>query len=161
MNIVSTKNKWLSARNILSYPETGVPLITAWRRGAHAAISSRVVNSTRPHHVDGSRVAIWPEKMIYSKMLIVGPDPHGKVSDPYACRPDHRERTRTPTGVTWTPGTCPRTLWQRIPRPCSRSGWGPVPTRVQAQPGADLSAYATAPCLGGDPMLPRGLLCVT
>jgi hypothetical protein len=36
-----------------------------------------------------------------------------------------------------------------------------VPTRVQVQSGADLSAYASAPRLGGDPMLPRGQLRVT
>jgi hypothetical protein len=38
------------------YPETGVPLTTVWRRGAHVATSSHAVNSTRPHHMDGSRV---------------------------------------------------------------------------------------------------------
>jgi hypothetical protein len=40
-------------------------------------------------------------------------------------------------------------------------GRGPVSTRVQAQPGANLSAYASALRPGGDPMLPRGLLRVT
>jgi hypothetical protein len=40
-------------------------------------------------------------------------------------------------------------------------GGGPVPTRVQAQFGADLFAYASAPRPSRDPMLPRGLLHVT
>jgi hypothetical protein len=44
-------------------------------------------NSTRPHHVDGSGTATWPEKMIYSKVSTVSPDPHGKVPDPYIYRP--------------------------------------------------------------------------
>jgi hypothetical protein len=74
------------------------------------AISSRMVNSTRPHHVEGSGVAPWPEKTIYSKMSTVGPNPHGKVPDPCTCRPDHRERTRTPTDATWTPGMGPGPL---------------------------------------------------
>jgi hypothetical protein len=32
------------------------------------AISSRTVNSTRPHHVDGSRGTTWREKMIHPRM---------------------------------------------------------------------------------------------
>ena len=39
-------------------------------------------DSTRPLHVDGSGAATWTEKMIYSKVSIVSPDPRGKVSDP-------------------------------------------------------------------------------
>jgi hypothetical protein len=39
-------------------------------------------NSTRPHHVGGSGAATWPERMIYSKVSAMSPDPHGKVSDP-------------------------------------------------------------------------------
>jgi hypothetical protein len=38
-------------------------------------------NSAQPHHVDGSRGTTWPEKMIYSKVSTVSPDPHGKVPD--------------------------------------------------------------------------------
>jgi hypothetical protein len=44
-------------------------------------------NSTRPHHVDGSETATWPEKMIYSKVSTVSPDPNGKVPDPCIYRP--------------------------------------------------------------------------
>jgi hypothetical protein len=50
------------------YPEIGVPLTTVWRRGARAAISSRVANNTRPHHVDGSGATTWPEKTKSSKV---------------------------------------------------------------------------------------------
>jgi hypothetical protein len=39
-------------------------------------------NSTRPHHVGGSRAATWAEKMIYSKISTMSPNPHGKVPDP-------------------------------------------------------------------------------
>jgi hypothetical protein len=59
-------------------PKTRVPLTTVIRRGTHTAVSSRVVNSTRPHHMDGSGAAAWPEKTIYSKVSTVGPDPMGK-----------------------------------------------------------------------------------
>jgi hypothetical protein len=40
-------------------------------------------------------------------------------------------------------------------------GGGLVTTRVRTQSGAELSACATAPRPGGDPMLPCGLLRVT
>jgi hypothetical protein len=40
-------------------------------------------------------------------------------------------------------------------------GGGPVKTRVWTQSGADMSACATTPRPGGDPMLPRGLPCMT
>jgi hypothetical protein len=60
-------------------------------------------NSTRPHHVDGSGAATWPEKMIYSKVSTVSPDPHEKVSDPCIYRPDLRVRSRTSTGANRTP----------------------------------------------------------
>jgi hypothetical protein len=63
-----------------------------------------VVNSTRPHHVDGSGATTWPEKTIYSKVPTVGPDPHGKVLDPCVYRPDLRARSRTSTGANQTPG---------------------------------------------------------
>jgi hypothetical protein len=60
--------------------------------------------------VDDSGVAKWPKKMIYSKISTVGPDPHGKVSDPCTYGPDLRVRSRTSTGVDRTPGTGPRPL---------------------------------------------------
>jgi hypothetical protein len=60
-------------------------------------------DSTRPLHVDGSGAATWPEKMIYSKVSTVSPDPHGKVSDPCIYRPGLRVRSRTPTGANRTP----------------------------------------------------------
>jgi hypothetical protein len=47
-----------------------------------------VANNARPHHVGGSGAATWPEETIYSKVSTVGPDPHGKVSDPWIHRPD-------------------------------------------------------------------------
>jgi hypothetical protein len=59
-------------------------------------------DSTRPLHVDGSRAATWPEKMIYSKVSTVSPDPHGKVPDPCMYRLGFRVRSRTPTGANRT-----------------------------------------------------------
>jgi hypothetical protein len=63
-----------------------------------------------------------------------GPDRHSGVP---------RSRDGTYTGLEQGPGR------------------GPVPTRVQTQSGADLSAYTSAPRPGRDPMLPCGLLHVT
>jgi hypothetical protein len=136
----------------VSVPWNRGTLTTVSRRYTRAATSTRVVNSTLPCHVDGSGVATWPGKTIYSKISTVGPDPMGKCWTPV-----HVDRTsgqglgpprarprppgRVPDPSVWGPDypqPGPRTLGQRIPRPCS--GRGPVLTRVQAQPGADLSA---------------------
>jgi hypothetical protein len=92
------------------YPEIGVPLTIVRRHGARAAISSRAVNSTRPHHMDGSGVATWPGKTISSKVSTVGPDPHGKVPDPYISGPDLRAGSKTSAGTDRTPGTGPGPL---------------------------------------------------
>jgi hypothetical protein len=71
------------------------------------ALSSHVVNSTRPHHVDSSRVAIWPEKTIYPRISTVGLDPHGKVSDACVYGPGLRVRSRTSTSVPGPLGRAP------------------------------------------------------
>jgi hypothetical protein len=143
------------------YPGTGVPLTIVWRHGAHTASSSRVENSTRPHQVDGFRAATWPEKTIYSRISTVGPDPHRKVSNPHTYGPDLRVRSRTSTGMPGPlervpdppvqgPGHSqqgPRIPGQRIPRPWSRSGGGPEPTRVRTIPRTlPLPAQAETRC---------------
>jgi hypothetical protein len=93
---------------LLSVPrKQGYPLLQHEDTVPTRLISSRVVNSTRPHHVDGSRAATWPEKTIYSKVSTVGPYPHGKVPDPCIYRPDLRARSMTSTGANRTPGTGP------------------------------------------------------
>jgi hypothetical protein len=92
------------------YPKTGVPLTTVRRHGAHATISTHVVNNTRPHHVDGSGAATWPEKLIRSKVSMVGPDPHGKMPDPCIYGPDLRAGSRTSAGTDRTPGMGPGPL---------------------------------------------------
>jgi hypothetical protein len=69
-----------------------------------------VVNSTRPHHVDGSGAATWSDKMIHSKVSTVGPDPHEKASDPCIYVPDLREGSMTSAGTDRTPGMGPRPL---------------------------------------------------
>jgi hypothetical protein len=160
----------LDTYNHYRYPEIGVPLTTVWRHGAHASISSRVVNSTRPHNVDGSGVATWPEKTIYSRVSTVGPNPHGKVSDPCTYGPDLRVRSRTSTSVNRTPGTGPEPLCVRSGPLTARSqdsGTKNTQTLIKARRGSradtcpDHTMYASAPRSGGDPMLPRGLLPVT
>jgi hypothetical protein len=45
----------------------------------------------------------WPEKMMYSKVSTVSPDPHGKVSDPCIYRPGLRVRSRTSRGANRIP----------------------------------------------------------
>jgi hypothetical protein len=152
------------------YPETGVPPTTVWRRGAHAAISSRVASSTRPHHVDDSGAATWPEKTICPKASAVGPDPHGKVPDPCVYGPGLRVRSRTSMGTNRTPGMSPGPL---------RVGFGPLTIgsrdsrtkstrtlfKTRRGSGADACpdhvVYASAPHSGGVPMLPCGPLPVT
>jgi hypothetical protein len=152
------------------YLETGVPLTTVWRRGARAAISSRVVNNIRPHHVDGSGATTWPGKTTSSKVSTVGLDPHGKVPDPCIYGPDLRARFRTSSGTNRAPGTGPGPL-------CV--GSGPLIAEsqdsktkntqalIKARRGSeadtcpDHTTYASAPRPGGASMLPRGLLPVT
>jgi hypothetical protein len=68
------------------------------------------VNNTRPHHVGNSRAATWPDKTIYSRISIEGPDPHGKVPDPCAYGPDLRAGSRTSTGVLGPLGWVPDPL---------------------------------------------------
>jgi hypothetical protein len=49
--------------------------------------------------VGSSGVATWLEETIYSKMATVGPDPHGKVPDPWMHSPDLWMRFKTSTGT--------------------------------------------------------------
>jgi hypothetical protein len=127
-------------------------------------------NSTRPHHVDGSRTATWPEKMIYSKVSTVSQDPNRKVPDPCIYRPGLWVRSRTSTGSNRTPRMGSRPLYEgsELPTAGSRDSW-PKNTQalIKARRGSgadtcpDLIVYASAPSPGGDPMLPRGLLHMT
>jgi hypothetical protein len=59
----------------------------------------------------GSRAATWLEKVIYSKVSVVNPDPYGKVLDPWIYSPNLQDRSRTPTCTDRTP----------------RMGFGPPP----------------------------------
>jgi hypothetical protein len=81
------------------------------RHGAHVVVSSRVVNITQPHHVDGSRGATWPEKMIHSMVSTMGPDPMGKC--------------RIPAYTDWT----------------SRRGLGPPRVQTGPRDGSPTSLY--------------------
>jgi hypothetical protein len=119
-------------------------------------------NSTQPHHVNGSGAATWPEKMIYSKVSSVSPDPHGKVSDPYIYRSGLRVRSRTPTGADQTHrmGSGPLRVGSG-PLTAGSQDSGTENTRalIKARRGSgadtcpDLIVYTSAPRPGGDPML--------
>jgi hypothetical protein len=76
----------------------------------------------------GSGAAMWPEEMIYSKVATVGPDPHGKVSDPWMHSPDLRARFKTSTSTNQTPGTGPGPLRR-----------GPSYSKYQGQAGVRCS----------------------
>jgi hypothetical protein len=118
------------------------------------AISSRVVNSTRPHHMDGSRATTWPEKTISSKVSTVGPDPHGKVPDPYISRPDPWVRSRTSTGADRTPrmGSGPLCVESGPLMAGSRdSGTKNTQTLIEARRGPEPTRVRTIPCT---PLLP-------
>jgi hypothetical protein len=123
-----------------------------------------VVDSVRPHHVDGSGAATWPEKTIYSKVSTVGPDPHGKVQDPCKYRLGLRVRYMTSTGANRTPGTGPgpplcgvRATYRRVLDSGTKNTWALIKARrgSGADTCPDHTVYASAPRSGGDPMLPE------
>jgi hypothetical protein len=127
-------------------------------------------DSTRLLHVDGSGAATWLEKMIYSKVSTVSPDPHRKVSDPCIYRPGLRVRSRTPTGANGTPrmGSGPLHVGSGPLMAGSRdSGTENAQALIKARRGSgvdtcpDPIVYAFAPRPGGAPMLPRGMVHVT
>jgi hypothetical protein len=120
--------------------------------------------------MDGPRTATWLEKMIHSKVSTMGPDPHGKVSNPYIYGSDLRAGSRTSVDTDRTPGTGPGPPCvgsEPLPAGSQDSGTKNTQALIKARqrPGADTclghTMYASAPRLGGDPVLPRGLLPVT
>jgi hypothetical protein len=127
-------------------------------------------NNTRPYHVDGSGGAMWPEKVIYSKVSIVSPDPHGKVPDPCIYRPDLRVRSGTSTGANRTPrmGSGPLCVGSGpLTAGSQDSGTKNTHTLIKARRGSGddtclgHTVYASAPRSGGVPMLPHGMVHVT
>jgi hypothetical protein len=131
------------------------------------ATSSRVVNSARPHHVDGSRVTTWPEKMIYSRISTVGLDPHGKVPNPYMYGPNLWVRSRTSTGVPGPlgrvldppyAGSKPLTARSRDPGTKNTQTLIKVRRGSEADTCPDHNTCASTPRSGGFPMLPHGRL---
>jgi hypothetical protein len=96
--------------------------------------------------------------------------PHGKVPDPCICRPDLRVRSRTSMGANRTPrmGSGPLCVGSGPLKAGSRdSGTKNTQTLIKARrwSGADTcpdhTVYASAPCSGGAPMLPCGMVHVT
>ena len=59
-------------------------------------------------------------------MPTVGPDPHGKVLDPYACRPDLWSKVQDPASATQTfeSGPEPLCVGSRLPIAGSRNSGG-------------------------------------
>jgi hypothetical protein len=119
---------------------------------------------------DGSGAATWLEKMIYSKVSTVGPDPHGKVPDTCIYRPGLQVRFRTPTGTNQTPrmGSVPLYVGSGPLTAGSRdSGIESTQALIKARRGSgadtcsDLNVYASAPRPGGALMLPHGMVHVT
>jgi hypothetical protein len=105
-----------------------------------------------------------------SKVSTVGPDPHGKVPDPCIYGSDLRVRSRTSTGMNRTPGMSPGPLCvgsEPLTAGSRDSGTKNTRTLIKTRRGSgadtcpDHAVYASAPCSGGDPMLPRGPLPVT
>jgi hypothetical protein len=144
------------------YLQIGVPLTTVRRHGDHAAISSRVVNNTRPHHVPGKDDTL--------QGINGGSGPPREMLDPCIYGPDLQTGSRTSAGTDRTPGAGPGPL-------CVGSGplsagsqdsgtkntWTLLKTRRGS--GADTcsghAVYASTPRSGGDSMLPCGPLPVT
>jgi hypothetical protein len=134
------------------------------------AISSRAVSSTRPHHVDDSGVATWPGKTISSKLPTVGPDPHGRVTDPCISGPDPPSRVQDLRGYRPDPRDGSWTSLCRVRATLTGSrDYGTKNTQalIKARQGSgantcpDHTMYTSAPRSGGDPMLPCGLLPMT
>jgi hypothetical protein len=112
------------------------------------------------------------QRAAHSRASRAGPDPCAEVPDPCIYRPGLRVRSRTSTGANRTPkmgsgplcvGSGPLTAGSRD------SGTENTQALIKARQGfwdgeytcPDLIVYASAPCLGRDPMLPHGLLHVT
>jgi hypothetical protein len=88
-------------------------------------------NSARPHRVDGSGAATWPEKIIYSKVSTVSLDPYGKMSDPCIYRPGLQVRSRTSTGTNRTTRMGSRPLCVGS-GPLTAGSWGSGTENTQA-----------------------------
>jgi hypothetical protein len=96
---------------------------------------------------------------------MVGPDPHGKVLDPYICGLNLRAGSRTSAGIDQTPEMGPRPLCVGSGPPSAGSrdsGTKNTHALIKARRGSgadtcpDHTMYTSAPRSGGDPMLPRG-----
>jgi hypothetical protein len=120
--------------------------------------------------MDDFGAATWPEKTIYLEVSTVGPDPHGKVPNPYIRGPDLRIRSGTSAGASRTPrmGSGPFSVGSGPLSAGSRdSGTKSTHALIKARRGSgadtclDHTEYAPAPRSGGDLMLPRGRLPVT
>jgi hypothetical protein len=118
-----------------------------------------VHSSTRPRHVSGSGANTCLEKVIYSKTSTVvrtprvGPGPPDIQSGPPRLVLDLHVGKLDPWNGIRTPPYGVRVAHSGVLRSQDGTymgleqdlGRGQVSTRVQAQPGADLSAYASAP----------------
>jgi hypothetical protein len=99
-----------------------------------------------------------------------GSGPHGKVLDPCIYGLGLRVKSGTSTGTHRTPGMGPGPLCVGsgpLPTGSRDSGTKSTRTLFKTRRGSgantcpDHAVYASAPCSGGVPMLPRGPLPVT
>jgi hypothetical protein len=106
-----------------------------------------VPNRARPHHVGGSGAATWPKETIYPKVSTVGPDPHGKVPDPWIHSPDLRGYRPDPRDGSLTSLCGVRVTHNKVPGFWEKE----YPDLNQDQAGSradtcpDHITYATAP----------------
>jgi hypothetical protein len=66
------------------YPESGVPLTAARRRGARTPFLGHTVNSARPHHMGRSKGTIWQGTMIHPGFISRAGPPRGSAGPLYA-----------------------------------------------------------------------------
>jgi hypothetical protein len=129
-----------SVHSVCRYPESGVPLTTVLRHGARAVISSRAVDNTRPHHVDGSRGHHVTRKDDISQDAISWTGPPRGSAGPLYTQPGPPNTVRDSQVACGVPWMGSGSLQVRSGSPITRSqdrvyldlSKGPVLTRVQA-----------------------------
>jgi hypothetical protein len=137
---------------ICRYLETGVPLVTRYRRRAGGKDSSCAASGSLSCNISRLGVATRPREKSVLRIHAVGPGlPRGKHRTPCITGGPPR---KIPYPSVWGPDRSPpgpRILGQAIPGP--RPGRGPVLARVRGLHHASRS--------GRDLLLPRGLWLVT
>jgi hypothetical protein len=142
------------------YLETGVPLVTRWRRWANGEVSGCVENSSPPRHISRPGVATWPKEGTCSRYT------HGvwtyyvEDTEPRTWRADLRDGSRTlPSGVRTNHRRVPGFWGREYPDPTLGGvrGWHvPRPSLVRTCPH-----NVPIPWQSGGLVQSSGLLCMT